>query len=196
MLKDLFKNKKILWLIGIIYLLGMVYLVIPEPVIPNLQPGLKSIEPGDTVQLPGVWAYYTDLSRQEAIAFFQQAYSVSPWGIPLLTDRLNHPPEYARETIIDTLFSNFYEELNHPLKESLFISGWIPSQDELYLTKSLNPITEFTIDGQVFKSKITLYHVASPLWARLIVWTGIVMAGAVCGWYLKEILTAPWLNKR
>ena len=59
------------------WLLGIVYLSLPEPVIPNLPGALKSTEPGDTVQIPGVWSYYTTLSREEAIGFYKEAFSRS-----------------------------------------------------------------------------------------------------------------------
>ena len=176
-----------------VYLLGIFYLVLPEPVIPNLPGALKSSEPGDTVQIPGVWAYYTNLSRREAIDFYKEAFFHSSFlKIPLPTYILNHPPEYARETIIDTHKNNFYEELVHPLRESLFISGWIPKEDGVYLAKNKKPITEFLVEGQTFSAKIILYHVQSPFWARFLVWTGII----VLIWFLfsafKFILFSPW----
>jgi hypothetical protein len=180
-----------------VYLLGVFYLVLPEPVIPNLTPALKSTEPGDTVQIPGVWAYYTDLSREQVIDFYQQAFAKSPFlKIPLINYRLNHPPEYAQETIIDTHKNNFYEELVHPLRESLFISGWVPKEDKVYLAKSKEPISEFKVDGQVFQGKITLYHVNSPLWARLLVWTGIVVLGLMLISAFKNVFLSPWKPKR
>jgi len=192
------KIKKIITiLIGIIYFLGIVYLVLPEPVIPNLEPALKSIEPGDTTQMPGVWAYYTNLSRREAVDFYQKSFSRTPFlNLPLPTYILNHPPEYARETIRATQQSNFYKEIVHPLRESLFVNGWIPKEDEVYLAKSLKPITEFTVDGQVFSAKITLYHVRSPLWARILVWIGIVILAIIIGGMFNAIIHSSWLKKR
>jgi len=184
-------------IIAVIYLLGIFYLVLPEPVIPNLTPALKSTEPGDTVQMPGVWAYYTDLSREEVVAFYQQAFAKSPFlKIPLINYRLNHPPEYARETIIDTLKNNFYEELVHPLRGSLFISGWVPKEDQVYLAKAKKPITEFEVEGQVFQGKMTLYHVTSPLWASLLIWTGIVTLGSILIIAFKNVFNSPWKPKK
>jgi len=183
--------------IAVVYLLGIVYLVLPEPVIPNLEPALKSIEPGDTVQIPGVWAYYTNLSRREAIDFYKKAFSRSAFlKIPLPTYILNHPPEYARETIRDTHQSNFYEEIVHPLRESLFVSGWIPKEDKVYLAKSKKPITEFEVDGQIFQGKITLYHVRSPLWARLLIWTGIIILGLMLMAAFRNVFLSPWKPKK
>jgi hypothetical protein len=183
--------------IAVVYLLGIFYLVLPEPVIPNLPGALKSIEPGDTTQMPGVWAYYTNLSRREAVDFYKEAFSKSSFlKIPLPTYILNHPPEYAQETIIDTHKNNFYEELVHPLRESLFISGWIPKEDKAYLAKSKKLITEFEVDGQTFQGKITLYHVRSPLWARLLIWTGIVILGLMLMAAFRNVFLSPWKPKK
>lgn len=180
-----------------IYLLGVVYLLLPGPNLPELEPALRSTEPGDTWQIPGVWAYYTDLSRRESVDFFEKAFSHSSFlGIPLLTFRLNHPPEYARETIRQTQQSNFYEELIHPLRESLFVNGWIPSEDEVYLAQAKDPITFFEIEGKHYNAKITLYHVKSPVWARLLVWTGIIASSLVLAWLVVKIIQSPWLKRK
>ena len=190
-------KRKWFLLVFSIYLLGVIYLVLPGPIIPNLEPGLKSTEPGDTIQIPGVWAYYTNLSRRESIDFFEKAFSHSSFlNMPLLTFHLNHPPEYARETIKDTLASNFYEELIHPLKESLFISGCIPGEDKIYLAQSKDPITYFLIEGNRYNAKITLYHVQSPIWARLLIWTGIILASLILAWLVIKIIHSPWLKRK
>jgi hypothetical protein len=184
-------------LIFVVYLLGIFYLVLPEPVIPNLPGGLKSIEPGDTTQMPGVWAYYTNLSRREVVDFYKKSFSKSSFlKIPLPTYILNHPPEYARETIRDTQQSNFYEEIVHPLRESLFVNGWIPKEDKVYLAKSLKPIIDFVVDGQSYPAKITLYHVSSPIWARILVWTGIISLIGMIIMAFRAIIYSPWLKKR
>jgi len=183
--------------IAVVYLLGIAYLVLPEPVIPNLPGALKSIEPGDTTQMPGVWAYYTNLSRREAVDFYKEAFSKSSFlKIPLPTYILNHPPEYARETIRATQQSNFYEEIVHPLRESLFVNGWIPKEDKVYLARSLEPMTEFIIDGQNFSAKITLYHVRSTIWARILIWTGIISLIIMIIMAFRAIIRSPWLKKK
>lgn len=191
------KKSKFLMILLSFWLLGVVYLSLPEPIIPNLPGALKSTEPGDTVQIPGVWAYYTNLSREEVVSFYKEAFSRSSFlKIPLPTYILNHPPEYARETIVNTLKNNFYEELVHPLRESLFISGWIPKEDKVYLAQNKKPITEFLVDGQTFSAKITLYHVQSPLWAKLLVWTGIIVLIGLIISAFKFILFSPWGRRK
>lgn len=195
--KQIPKQKKILLPILLVYFLGIIYLILPGPTIPDLEPAFRSTEPGDTWQIPGVWAFYTDLSRRESIDFFEKAFSRSSFlNIPLPTYRLNHPPEYARETIRDTLASNFYEELVHPFKESLFISGWIPSEDKVYLAESKDPITHFEIEGNHYNAKITLFSVQSPLWARLLVWTGIFAASIILAGFVVRIIKSPWLKRK
>ncbi len=184
-------------IIAIVYLLGIVYLVLPEPVIPNLEPAFKSTEPGDTVQIPGVWAYYTNLSRREAVDFYKKAFSRSAFlKIPLPTYILNHPPEYARETIRATQQSNFYEEIVQPLRESLFVNGWVPKEDKVYLAQSKKPITVFTVDGRDYDAKITLFYVRSPLWARILVWTGIISLIVMIIMAFMAVIRSPWLKKR
>ncbi len=191
------KKSKFLIVLLAFWLLGVVYLALPEPVIPNLPDSLKSTEPGDTVQIPGVWAYYTNFSREEVVSFYKEAFSHSSLlKVPLPTYILNHPPEYAQETIIDTLKNNFYEELIHPLRESLFISGWIPKEDKVYLAKNKKPITEFLVDGQTFSAKITLYHVRSSFWARFLVWTGIAFLIWLLFAAFKFILFSSWKSKK
>jgi len=185
--------------LAIVYFLGIVYLFLPGPVIPNLEPALKSVEPGDTVQIPGVWAYYTNLSREEAVNFYKKAFSYSSFlKIPLPTYKLNHPPEYVRETVRDTQESNFYEEIVQPLRESLFVSGWIPKEDKVYLAKSKSeePITVFTIDGQEYNAKITLVYVRSSILARVLVWTGIIFAFILIFQAFRKIIFSPWKPKK
>ena len=72
----------------------VIYLIFPSPApLPPLPNGLKSDEPGDTVQIPGIYAYYTDLSRQEIISFYQNNYTNSRlFKFPFITYRLNYPP--------------------------------------------------------------------------------------------------------
>jgi len=166
------KNKKFIFLI-ILYFFGLVYLVLPGPVIPVLPNSFRSTEPGDTWQFPGIWGYYTDLPRQEVVNFFRQAYGKSwLWGLPLPVIKLNHPVEYCQEKVRDTQWFSYCEELVNPLKESLFIGGFTPTEDDFYQRRVKTPI-ELKVEGKVYKTKVLLKHVESPIWARILVWTGI-----------------------
>lgn len=162
--------------LAIIFVFGLFYLLLPSAPIPELPDSLRSTEPGDSGGVPTILkAYYTNLSRRQVIDYYQKSIDKSPFGrIPFIGYRLNHPPEYALETIIDVIHSNYYEEIVHPLRESLFISGWTLKDDKEYLKSSPNPLTYFVVNGSHYDTKIILHYVTSPLWARLLVWVGIL----------------------
>ncbi|HUS59885.1 MAG TPA: hypothetical protein VMX76_00650 [Nevskiaceae bacterium] len=190
--------KSLLIVVLAIYVLGVVCLLIPEPSVPVLPNSLRSTEPVDSGQIPAIYvAYYTNLSRQEVIDFYAKEFKKSTFlSIPLFTYRLNHPPEYALETIVDTIHSSFYEELVHPLRESLFISGWIPSQDEAYRNQIKKPEVDFSIEGKRFSTKIILHYVRSPIWARLLVWTGIVGLAVIIFYQFVSLVSFLWSKRK
>lgn len=179
-------KKRILKLLGVIVLLfAIIYLILPPPAellpLPN---SLKSDEPGDTVQIPGISAYYTDLSRQEVISFYQKYFSRSSFlGIPLITYRLNYPPEYSKELIRRTTQQTSYlEEIVHPMRESLFVSGFEWENDPF--TKPEKRVkNKMIINGKEYKSKITLITRHSSPFFRIIVNVGLVFIG---WWLWKE----------
>lgn len=157
-------------------LLFFVYLVLPPAPIPPLPNSLRSDESGDTVEIPGVSAYYTDISRAEVVSFYRAAFSRSSFlNLPLPTILLNHPPEYSAEVIRDTTKSTFLYELVHPLKESLFINGWDPNEDpklkESKDPKQLALLSEGIYqprDDHYYQRKITLRTFGSSLPVRLL----------------------------
>ncbi len=116
--------KKLYFLVGILLSL---YLLLPGPSLPppDLPESLKSTEPGDTIQLTRVSAYYTQKQREEVISFYDDYYSHSPFlNLPFISYRLNHPPEHAREIWADTKQSYYLEEIVHPFAGSLFVNGF------------------------------------------------------------------------
>lgn len=154
--------------------------MLPSPAEPSpLLDSRKSTEPGDTGQIPGLFAYYTNLSRVEVTNFYFNHYSRSKLlGIPLLTIRLNHPPEYAWEVIIDTIHSSYLEEFVHPLRESLFINGYEPASDPF--REPGQKLANFEFDGKVYTMKVMVYKKeSSPLW-RILIFSGIL----ICGWIM------------
>lgn len=111
--------KKIpLTILVVFNLLAVWYLLIPLPVIPDLNHSAKSDLPGDTVQLKNVSGYFTDLSRADVIGFYRAHVT------GLFRIHLNHPPERAKDVIVDTIQSNYLEEFVLPFKESVFINGF------------------------------------------------------------------------
>jgi hypothetical protein len=187
--------KKILYfLFAILYILFLVYLLLPSPAIPPLPNSYQSTEPGDTGDIPGVVAaYYTNLSRQEVTEFYQKSFSRSPFlKAPLITYKLNHPTEYSRETIIDTIHSDFFEEIVHPLRESLFINGWTPKKDADYQGGVLNPIFEYEREGKKYASKITLYLIPSSPLLRVIIFHLSLLVLFSLIYLLKLVVSSPW----
>lgn len=177
----------------VLYFVGLVYLLLPAPNIPALPASFRSDEPGDTGQIPGIIAaFYTNKSREEVIGFYSQSFARSSLSrIPLITYKLNHPPEYAREIIIDTMQSSFFEELLHPLRESLFVNGYyIQVYNEQ--SKLLQSFAER--GGEQYKNKITLFYVGSNSISRIIIYSVIYLLGYVIIRALLSILRSSWLN--
>ncbi len=156
------------------------YLLLPDPAqLPPLPGALKSTEPGDTYQIPGIAAYYTDLSRQEVIAFYQQNYSRSRFlNLPLITYRLNHPPEYVKIIIRSTQQSSYFEEIVHPLRESLFVNGFEWENDPFTKPES-RPKNKMIVNGYEYKSKVTLIARSSYPPFRIIAFFGFVFLVAL-----------------
>lgn len=155
----------------IIFILGNLYLILPSPAeLPSLPDSLKSTEPGDTTQIPGVSAYYTDLPRKAVVDFYTKAFSRS------IGYRLNHPPERIREVLRDTQQSTYVEEIVHPLRESLFINGFEWENDP-FTGPSGRIKNATTINGKTYKCKVTLFYQGSKIWPRLLVFWGIYSVG-------------------
>lgn len=152
------------------FFLGTFYLLLPAPNdFPNLPNSIRSIEPGDTVQIANVSAYYTDLPRQEVIDYYTRYFSRSPFlNIPLITYRLNHPPERIREVLRDTQQSTYVEEIIHPLRESVFVNGFEWNNDPF--TPPARRIKNILmVNGKTYQFKVTLYYQESKVWQRLLI---------------------------
>jgi hypothetical protein len=132
------------------------YLFLPTPDFPEPPSGFKqSFEPAD-VETPLRRGYYTDITREEVMDYYQSQF----WGY-----RLNYPPEEAQTIIRDQTKSTFLEEIVHPFRESLFINGFEPSE----------PQYKAVIEGREWRQKIIIRYVPSSLWARLVVAAGVVL---------------------
>lgn len=154
----------------LVVVVGTVYLCLPAPKdFPYLPNSIKSVEPGDTTQIVNVAAYYTDLPRQEVVDFYFRYFSRSSFlNIPLLTYKLNHPPERIREVLRETQRSTYVEEIIHPLRESVFVNGFEWDNDPFTLSsKRIKNI--LIVDGRTYRFKITLFYQESELWQRLVI---------------------------
>lgn len=169
------KLAKIIFLI--VTFLGTFYLILPAPRdFPYLPNSVKSTEPGDTVQIPGVSAYYTDAPRKEVVDFYFNYFSHSPFlGIPLITYKLNHPPERIREVLRETQQSTYVEEIVHPLRESVFVSGFEWENDP-FTPPEHRAKNALLVGEKIYKSKVTLFYQESKIWQRLLVFYLSVLA--------------------
>lgn len=154
--------KKISLTIFIVFnILSVVYLVSPTPSIPDLENSIKSNLPGDTEQIANVSGYFTNMSRDQVIGFYKKHYQ----GIFRIN--LNHPPEKAREIIVDTIPSYYLEELVLPFKESLYINGFEWEKD--VFTKPEKRIkNKIYYQDQEFLAKITIRRFPVPIFNRLL----------------------------
>lgn len=179
--------KKLLYLIlTVTYLLGIVYLIQPSPQTPDLSDSFRSTEPGDTYQHPDQKAFYTNKYRSEALAELQSSWSIT--NIPFLEYRLNYPPEEVTTLVREQLYSSYLEEVVHPLRESLFINGWEPSNSPKYSYLPAEDRPIIITEGIPYNSKVTIRPVYSPIWARLFVWTAIFPASFLSFMSLKKSL--------
>jgi hypothetical protein len=176
--------KKVSFLFLIVFnILVIVYLLSPVPNLPDLENSVKSDLPGDTVQITNVSGYFTNLSRQEVINFYKNKYQ------GLFRISLNHPPEKAKEIILDTIPSYYLEELVLPFKESLYINGFEWEKD--VFTKPEKRIkNRIYYQDQEYSSKITIRRFPVPIFDRLFTFfiteTGIIFAFFVYKKLLKR----------
>lgn len=183
----MFKISKLLLIIVFVFW-GIYLLLPPSKELPPLPQSLKSIEPGDTVQIPGVSAYYTDLSRAEVIKFYQDNFTRSSFlEVPLITYRLNHPPEYVKTLLRDTQQTSYLEEVVHPLRESLFINGFEWENDP-FTVPDKRVKNKMIINGHEYKAKITIFQRNSNPFFRLIVSGGVLILSLMLFNEIKKLL--------
>ena len=159
-------------IILIIYIIGVIYLALPAPTFNLKLQGLRSPDSGDNGGIPNiVSAYYTNQDRLTVLdQVLQNFNSTSLFGfkIPLPTFVLEHPPEYAKQVIIDTHDSWHFKEFIHPQRESLFVSFWEPQKRNQALNlKGPNYILK---NHQLWQSKVTFYYITTHPLLRQLVW--------------------------
>lgn len=166
-------KKSFLIIFCLIYFAGLLYLIMPAPSLPVLKGDLRSTEPGDTVQNPDQAAYFTDKNRSQVINEIKDQFDQKLGIWRFLSYRLNYAPEEAQTLVRDQLKSYYLEEVVHPLRESVFINGWEPQNSPIYRDIPQKDRPVVFIDGKLYRAKITLKPLSSPLWARLLIWTGV-----------------------
>ena len=142
-------------------LLAVFYLVSPTPILPDLPNSAKSDLPGDTTQITNVAAYFTNMTRTEVMNFYKAYYT------GLFRINLNHPPEKAKDVIINTIQSYYLEEFVLPFKESLYINGFEWENDVFTKVESRSK-NKLIYHDKEYKAKITLRRFPTNIPSRLI----------------------------
>jgi len=173
-----------------LYILGSVYLLSPTPQVPELDGGIRSDEPGDTWQNPDQEAYYTNKVRSEVIPEMQRKFTSQILNYSIPTFRLNYRPEESYQFIRDQVKSYYLEEIVYPLKESLFVSGWEPTNSPEFRHLEEKDKPKVTFKNIVYLSKVTIRPVNSAIWARILVWTLIFPAAHLTFLSLKRSIKA------
>lgn len=169
-------------------LLLLIYLVLPGMgsinQVPALPGSVKSTLSGDTVQVPNVTAYFSNNYRDFVTNYYFRSMTSLNW-FPFPPIKLNHPPEFAFQYIKDQTHSTYLEEYTYPLRDSLFVNGLEP----FYFDGKPKywGAAQFSQDGNSYDTKVTLRYYPSTLWARLIVWFGIVISLFYC-WKLTKVV--------
>src|SRR5689334_19212994 len=115
--------RRVLYFFVILFGIGfMVYLFRPGPFadFPAPPPGAVQSKEDADIESPLRRAYFTNYTREEVIAHYQNQFRMRP-----LTLTLNYPPEDAQTLIRDQTRSVYLEELVHPFRESLYVNGFI-----------------------------------------------------------------------
>lgn len=166
-------KKTLIFIFVVFNVFAILYLISPAPSIPPLPYSALSTEPGDTVQIPNVSGYYTNLTRTEVINFYKANYN----GTFRL--QLNHPPEKSHDIFRDTMQSYYLEEFVLPFKDSLFINGF-EWENDVFTKPEKRIKNKLIYNGKEYKAKITLRHFPTSVPLRIITFffteTSIIVA--------------------
>ena len=153
-------KKILIVLLCLFNIFAIVYLISPTPTLPDLVNSVKSDEPGDTIQLKNVSAYYTNMTRTEVMNFYKAYYSGSFRII------INHPPEKSKEIIRDTIQSYYFEEYVLPFKESLYINGF-EWENDVFTLPEKRIKNKLLFKDKEYKAKITIKIIPTSIPKRI-----------------------------
>jgi len=138
-------------LVTIAALVALAYTLLPAPDFPAPPPGsVQSMEEAD-IETPLKRAYFTNYTREQVVEHYKDQFRYRAFTL-----RLNYPPEEAQTLIRDQARATYLEELVHPLRESLFINGFVP-----YLAKD-----DIHYKGIHYEEKITIKYIPSSIFVR------------------------------
>lgn len=189
-------NKKLRKGLLALFILGLVYILLPGPSsiddflpLPN---STKSDLDGDTWQNPNIAAYFSDFRRDFITKFYNDNFSSKYlFGGIIPPVSLNHPPEAANQYIRDQQESYFLEEYTYPLRESIFVNGY----DPLGVNTMNGRAEEVDFVGNhywfkeiPYNTKTTLRYYSSPVVVRVFVYLGIWLSAiALCKIFAREV---------
>lgn len=139
----------------LIYVVGLLYVLPQNRPFPGPPPdAVQSLELAD-VETPLRRAYFTNYTRDQVMAHY--AAQMTQW--PHLT--LNYPPEDAQTIIRDQTRSWYLEELVQPLRQSVFVNGFIAQK----------PQDDIWYKGVHYQQKITIRLAQSSRLSRFVIWS-------------------------
>lgn len=153
-----------------IFILGIVYLLLPSPHYPDLTNSTRSDEEGDTWQHPDQKGFYTNTDRKNALAELQSKFTLKIGQFTLPSYRLNYRPEDTAQLVREQIQSSYLEEIIYPFRESLFVNGFEPMNYPPYSNLDDMNKPKLYFKNIPYYSKVTLRPVNSAVWARIFVW--------------------------
>lgn len=168
----------------IVFIVFIFYLLLPSPSFPTPPPdSIQSNEPAD-VETSMRRAYFTNYTREEVLAhYYSQLKQSAFYAIPLLTFRLNYPPEEAQTIVRDQTRSTFLEEIVHPFRESIFVNGFEPKEDKDVII----------VEGKKWRQKIIIKYIPSSLLIRT--GLGLMASGLAVALIIEWLKTLRKLAK-
>lgn len=160
-------------------ILLFIYIMWPQPqsisqfaLLPQSE---KSTLSGDTWQIPNVAGYFSNNYRDFVVPFYSKVYQDLShlFFAPI---KINYPPEFAFIAIKKYTDSTYLEELVYPLKGSIYVNGFEPFYQNG--KPKFWGSTQFSQTGKPWYTKVTVRFYPSPIWARFIVWLGIIVSVA------------------
>ncbi|KKT89496.1 MAG: hypothetical protein UW88_C0002G0027 [Candidatus Collierbacteria bacterium GW2011_GWD2_45_10] len=77
------KTPYLILLIFTIFIIGIIYLVLPSPAFPDLSNSAQSDEPGDTWQNPDQKGFFTNMERNRVLTDIQSKFVIKFGGVTL-----------------------------------------------------------------------------------------------------------------
>lgn len=162
---------KYFYVIYIIFsFLLLIYLLWPYEVnniedFTTLPNSCRSTLDGDTVQVPNLKAYFSDIYRSEAInKYKKEMQGGHKLFFPPL--KFNLPPEDAFTFIKVQTQSTYLEQYTYPLRGTIYINGLEPFDEESKKPR-YSAATPFVCNDTEYETKVTIRYYQTSLVSRI-----------------------------